>query len=164
LRAAVDAAAAYGLVILTSAGNGPRQNVVPPYPASYGHAIGISTTALGAELDNEADRDAYVRYSVPAPALSSLKLRADPERAALQGSSRATVVAAGLLGALSVRYRIDNREDAVLLLDRHAMPRTAYAGAYGQGVLVPDAIAEMIKSPLILPDLKCLLRKPAASV
>jgi hypothetical protein len=165
LQAAVSAAAANGLIILASAGNGPRQNVVPPYPASYGEAIGISTTGLRAELGIETDRNTYVRYSVPAPALSGVKLRSDPELAALEGSSRATVVAAGLLGALSTRYRIESREDAVMLLDAHAVPRPNYdgGGAYGLGVLVPETVAEMIRSPLILPALKCLARDTGAS-
>ncbi|MDX2143566.1 MAG: S8 family serine peptidase [Rhodospirillaceae bacterium] len=165
LRAAMAAAADHGLVLLTSAGNGPGQNVVPPYPASYAQAIGISTTALRADLDGEADRNTYVRYSVPAPAMSSIKLRGDPELAALYGSSRATVVAAGLLGALSTRYRIEDRDDALLLLDSHAVPVSDYAGggAYGVGVLVPDAVADMIKSPLAPPPVRCLLRGERAT-
>jgi hypothetical protein len=165
LRAAMAAATAHGLVVLASAGNGPGQNVVPPYPASYAHAIGISTTGLRGELAAEADRDAYVRYSVPAPAYSSLKLRADPELAALGGSSRATVVAAALLGALSTRYRVEDRDDALLLLDAHAVPRSAYAGggAYGVGVLVPEAVADMIRAPLAPPALRCLLRAQPAT-
>ncbi|MBL8645368.1 MAG: hypothetical protein JNK21_15655, partial [Rhodospirillaceae bacterium] len=114
LEAAVAAAAKEGLVLLTSAGNGPRQNVVPPFPASYDAAIGISTTGLSTELDDEQNRDTYVRYSVPAPAASAIKLRQDPQTAALAGSSRATVAAAGLLGALATRYRINTRDDALL--------------------------------------------------
>jgi hypothetical protein len=164
LAAAVDAAAKEGLVLLTSAGNGPRQNAVPPFPASYETAIGISTTGLPAELSAETERNAYVRYSVPAPNTSRTKLRDNPELAALAGSSRATVTAAGLLGALSTRYQMNSRQDAVTVLDAVAKPVAEFSSkAYGTGVLLQDAIATHLKTPLPLPQLKCLTRQERAS-
>ena len=117
LAEAITTATDLGLIILSSAGNGPRQNVVPPFPASYPDVIGISTTALGADLGQESNRDSYARYSVKAPAASSLRLRDDPELAILAGSSRATVAAAGYLGAMATRYRLNGRED--VLIDLH---------------------------------------------
>jgi|GEM_PF-2770994 len=159
LEAAVAAAADKGLVILTSAGNGPRQNVVPPFPAGYASTIGISTTALESELSLEDQRNDYVRYSVKAPSVSALKLRQDPELAVMSGSSRATVAAAGLLGALATRYRLDNREDATLLLDTLAVPMAQFGpeNAYGLGVLMTDMIAEHLRAPGLMPELKHLL-------
>jgi hypothetical protein len=164
LAAAVDAALGQGLVILTSAGNGPRQNAVPPFPASYQGAIGISTTALESELGLEERRNDYVRYSVPAPALSSLKLRQNPELSALVGSSRATVAAAALLGALSVRYRVETRDDATLLLDTLAVPVAQFGtrAAYGVGVLMQELIAQHLRGAAVHPDLRRLVRTDRA--
>ncbi len=159
LADAIKAASKEGLVLLTSAGNGPRQNVVPPFPASYDGAIGISTTGLHDELDDEANRNDYVRYSVPAPAISPMKVRQDPEAAVLEGSSRATVTAAGLLGALSTRYRMDTREDVVTVLDTLAQPVADFGdAAYGVGVLVQDTIAKHLKAAVTHPHLRQLLR------
>ncbi|MBL8629585.1 MAG: hypothetical protein JNM81_08155 [Rhodospirillaceae bacterium] len=159
LERAIATASKEGLVLLTSAGNGPRQNVVPPFPASYNDAIGISTTGLSDELNTEERRNDYVRYSVPAPAASPIKLRQDPEAAVLAGSSRATVTAAGLLGALSTRYRLDNRADAVLVLDALAEPVAEYGhSAYGIGVLMQDNVATHLKSGATHPRLRRLLR------
>lgn len=160
LEAAIESAAKEGLVILTSAGNGPRQNVVPPFPASYGGTIGISTTGLAGELSQEEHRNDYVRYSVPAPATSALKVRQDPESAVLAGSSRATVAAAGLLGALSTRYRLETRDDAMQVLDAIAMPVAQFGAnvAYGVGVLVEDMVAQHLKAAATHPQLRRLLR------
>lgn len=159
LEKAIAAASKEGLVLLTSAGNGPRQNVVPPFPASYDGAIGISTTGLSDELNAEASRNDYVRYSVPAPLASPIKLRQDPEAAVLAGSSRATVTAAGLLGALSTRYRLECRADAILVLDALAQPTAQFGdNAYGVGVLVQEAIATHLKSAAAHPHLRRLLR------
>ncbi len=159
LKAAIATASQQGLVILTSAGNGPQQNAVPPFPASYDTTIGISTTGLGSELSQERNRNTYVRYSVPAPATSAIRLRQDPELASLEGSSRATVAAAGLLGALATRYRLDNRDDAVTVLDAIAVPVAEFGGraAYGLGVLVQDVVAQHLRTPGLAPDLKRLL-------
>lgn len=153
-------AAKEGLVILTSAGNGPRQNAVPPYPARYvDAAIGISTTALQDELDQESDRNAYVRYSVPPPSLSPLKMRQNPESAALIGSSRATVAAAGYLGALMTRYRVETAADAMLLLDTVALPAAGFeGGAYGKGVLMNEAVMQQLRAPAVPPVLRKLER------
>ncbi|MSO99338.1 MAG: hypothetical protein EXR11_14175 [Rhodospirillaceae bacterium] len=160
LETAIAAATREGLVILTSAGNGPQQNAVPPFPASYGNTIGISTTGLSGELSLEENRNTYVRYSVPAPAISGLKLRQDPELGSLAGSSRATVAAAGLLGALTTRYRLETREDALLLLDTLAVSVADYGQqkVYGLGVLVTDVVAQHVRSSLTPPQLKRLLR------
>jgi hypothetical protein len=159
LEAAIAKAAEQGLVILTSAGNGPRENAVPPFPAGYAATIGISTTALESELSLEERRDDYVRYSVKAPAFSSLKLRQNPELSVLAGSSRATVAAAGLLGALATRYRIEGRADATTLLDAVAVPTAQYGGdnVYGFGVLVSDVVAQHLRAPGLAPELKRLL-------
>lgn len=166
LAAAMEAAQREGLVILTSAGNGPRQNAVPPFPAGYTDAaIGISTTGLSDELSSEENRNTYVRYSVPQPAMSPLKVRQDPEAAALVGSSRATVVAAGLLGALNTRYRIETADDARLLLDTVATPIADFGagGAYGLGVLMRDAVVQHIKAPFTPPALHLLSRSDRAA-
>jgi hypothetical protein len=166
LAAAVAAAAEQGLVILTSAGNGPQQNTVPPFPASYDKMIGISTTALQGELRAEKNRNAYVRYSVQAPAVSMIKLRQDPELSVLNGSSRATVAAAGLLGALATRYRLETRDDATQLLDSIAVPVAEYESrdTYGLGVLVIDVVAQHLRTPGMAPELKRLLLNDQASV
>lgn len=160
LEAATEAAQKEGLVLLTSAGNGPSQNVVPPYPASYDGIIGISTTGLQSELNQEENRNTYVRYSVPAPAISPMKLRQDPELASLNGSSRATVTAAGLLGALTTRYRLESSDDAMLMLDTLALPIAQFGSnsAYGVGVLMEDAVAQHLKTAMPHPQLRQLLR------
>jgi len=166
LASAVAAADEQGLVILTSAGNGPQQNAVPPFPASYDKTIGISTTALQAELRAEKNRNAYVRYSVKAPSVSTLKLRQDPELSVLNGSSRATVAAAGLLGALTTRYSIQTRDDATQLLDSIAVPVAEYGSHdfYGMGVLVIDVVAQHLRTPGMVPELKRMLLNDQASV
>jgi hypothetical protein len=165
LAAAIAMAAEQGLVILASAGNGPQQNAVPPFPATYDSTIGVSTTALQAALSLEENRNAYVRYSVKAPTVSSMKLRHDPELGVLNGSSRATVAAAGLLGALATRYRLDTRDDAIMLLDSIAIPIAEYdgSGAYGMGVLVDDLVAQHLRAPTFVPKLKRLLLSERAS-
>jgi len=146
LRAASERAAAHGLIILASAGNGPDMNAVPPYPASYDSAIGISTTALMGELASETKRNTYVGYSVPALEFPAAKLRRDPELSSLQGSSYATATAAGMLGALSTRCHIGTAEDARAVLDKFAVPldETPNGRAYGRGVLVPELISKRL--------------------
>jgi hypothetical protein len=132
LAAALDHAHQLGLVVLASAGNGPSQNPVPAYPAAYTKVIAIGTTALTADREAEdaklqtiamtsdaepASRRSYVDYGVSAPILSSLQLRRDPELAALLGSSRATVVAAGVLAAAAHEQVIGSLDDAFSALD-----------------------------------------------
>jgi hypothetical protein len=166
LEAAMETAEDHGLIVLSSAGNGPRENAVPPFPASYPLAIGISTTALTAELSQEPDRDSYVRYSVKAPAFSALRLRADPELAVLAGSSRATVAAAGYLGALATRFRVESREDATLLLDTVSVPTAQFKGSitFGLGVLTADVVSQHVRAPALAPELRGLLLADRARV
>jgi hypothetical protein len=166
LAAAMETARDQGLIVLSSAGNGPKENAVPPFPASYPLAIGISTTALNAELSLEQDRDSYVRYSVKAPMFSALKLRTDPELAVLAGSSRATVAAAGYLGALATRFRVESREDATLLLDTVSIPTAQFGNgdAYGVGVLTPDLVSQHVRAPALVPELRGLLLRERARV
>lgn len=135
LAAALGRARELGLVVLSSAGNGPDQNPVPAYPAAYGDVIAVGTTALDAAREAEdrllhqvaagdapRTRGSYVDYAVTAPALNALKLRQDPEAAALMGSSRATVVAAGLLAALAGASPPRSADEALAFLDGVAMP------------------------------------------
>jgi hypothetical protein len=127
------------LIVLSSAGNGPDQNPVPAFPAAYDGVIAIGTTALAAErraedrLLREASltRGGYVDYAVQAPSLSRMTLRNDPEEAALLGSSRATVVAAGLLAALARERAVDDIADAVAALDAVAIPADPELSARG---------------------------------
>jgi hypothetical protein len=141
-REALRRAAARGLVVLASAGNGPAHNVVPPYPAAYDEVISISTTALSADLARERDRDSYVDFSVAPRGFNAIAYRNDPELSSLQGSSAATASAAGILGALSRRAAIGDRADAMVLLGCVARPAAGFAGgrAWGSGVLVPHEI------------------------
>jgi hypothetical protein len=166
LEAAMESADDQGLIVLSSAGNGPHENTVPPFPASHPRAIGISTTALTSQFSQEQDRNAYVRYSVKAPVFSALRLRTDPELAVLVGSSRATVAAAGYLGALATRFRVESREDATLLLDTVSMPTEQFSGgdAYGVGVLTVDVVSQHIRAPALAPELRGLLLADRARV
>jgi hypothetical protein len=147
-REALTRATELGLIVLASAGNGPSHNTVPPYPAAYDEAISISTTALGVELSRETNRDSYVDFSVAPRAISSIAYRHDPELGSLQGSSAATATAAGLLSALSLRGRMNDRGDAVMLLSCVARPTAEFAGgrAWGNGVLVPAEIGTRLRS------------------
>jgi hypothetical protein len=147
-REALQLATTLGLVVLASAGNGPSHNVVPPYPAAYDEAISISTTALSSELSREANRDTYVDFSVAPRAISAIAYRQDPELSSLQGSSAATATATGLLGALSIRGRMNDRGDAVMLLSCVARPTDKFAGgrAWGNGVLVPNEIGARLRA------------------
>jgi hypothetical protein len=134
LAAAIDRAAAHGLVVLASAGNGPGHNPVPAYPAAYPGVIAVGTTALAAERaaedhrllevaaasDAPAARRAYVDYGVAAPLFTTLQLRRDPELASLLGSSRAVVVAAGVLAAAAEGRALAGLAEALALLDRLA--------------------------------------------
>lgn len=154
LRAASKRAASHGLIILASAGNGPGENAVPPYPASYAGAIGISTTALVSALAAEPQRNTYVEYSVAALEISVLRLRRDPELSSLLGSSYATAAAAGLLGALSTRCHIGTPDDARAVLDTFAVPldETPNGRAYGRGVLVPEVITRRLDGGATVPN------------
>jgi hypothetical protein len=137
-REALQHATARGLIILASAGNGPRQNHVPPYPAAYDDVISISTTALSAELSQEPERNTYVDFSVATRIASRVSARNDLEAMSLQGSSAATASALGILGALAVQTPIETRDDAMRVLACVAQPTESFAGgkAWGDGVLV----------------------------
>ncbi|MBL8643891.1 MAG: hypothetical protein JNK21_08150 [Rhodospirillaceae bacterium] len=142
-RTALQKATERGLVVLASAGNGPTQNAVPPYPAAYDDAISISTTALSAELSREKDRNSYVDFSVAPRAASSISYRNDPDAMSLMGSSAATASALGILAALHVRAPVRNRGDAMMMLSCVARPAESFAGgkAWGTGVLIASEIA-----------------------
>jgi hypothetical protein len=146
-RAAIGMARRLGLVILASAGNGPSHNAVPPYPAAYDGVIAISTTALSAELSREADRDAYVDFSVAPKRFTAIDYRRDPDLASLQGSSAATASAMGILGALSLRWHVADRDDAMALLGCLARPSETFAAgrAWGQGVLIAAEIGNRLR-------------------
>lgn len=143
-RQALDHAMELGLVVLSSAGNGPQENPVPPYPAAYPETISISTTGLVRELGREADRDSYVDYSIAPQSVGSLRLRRNPQLRVAQGSSWATASAAGLLGALTSRFSVASRSDAIQVLDVFALPleQAPHGQAYGRGVLVTSDIAQ----------------------
>ena len=145
---AVRRASALGLVILASAGNGPRHNAVPPFPAAYEEAISISTTALSAELSREQDRDSYVDFSVAPRMMSAIAYRNDPEAASLHGSSAATASAAGILAALGQRATLNDRADGMMLLACVARPVAGFAGgrAWGDGVLIPTEIGAKLRA------------------
>ncbi|MBL8628072.1 MAG: hypothetical protein JNM81_00480 [Rhodospirillaceae bacterium] len=132
LSAALDHAARRGLVVLSSAGNGPTQNPVPAYPAAYPTVIAIGTTALNADRNAEdaklhqiamSDSDVpsarrnYVDYGVKAPVLTSAQVMRDPEVTSLLGSSRATVVAAGVLAAAAETQSVGSMQEALAILD-----------------------------------------------
>ena len=137
-RQALQHATSRGLVVLASAGNGPRENHVPPYPAAYDEAISISTTALTAELSQEAERNTYVDFSVATRIASRVATRDDPEIMSKQGSSAATASALGILAALAVQTQVQTRDDAMRALSCVAQPTESFAGgkAWGDGVLV----------------------------
>ncbi|MBL8628965.1 MAG: S8 family serine peptidase [Rhodospirillaceae bacterium] len=142
-RAALAKATERGLVVMASAGNGPRSNAVPPYPAAYDDAISISTTALTEELSREKNRNSYVDFSVAPKAMSAIMYRADPEAQSLQGSSAATAAALGMLAALHAKAPVRDRADAMAMLSCVARPTDSVASgkAWGNGVLVASEIA-----------------------
>jgi hypothetical protein len=146
LAEALDHAARRGLVILASAGNGPSQNVVPAYPAAYPSVIAIGTTALNADRyaedaklheialknsDEPSSRRNYVDYGVAAPIITSAQVKRDPEVTSLLGSSRATVVAAGVLAAAAQTDAVESMQQALAVLDRLAAPCEADIAARG---------------------------------
>ncbi|MBL8642550.1 MAG: hypothetical protein JNK21_01345 [Rhodospirillaceae bacterium] len=145
LAAAMDQAHRRGLVVLASAGNGPDENPVPAYPAAYGSVIAIGTTGLNAaraaedarltdvslNTDGPVSRRGYVDYGVKAPQFTSAQARRDPDVTAMLGSSRATVVAAGVLAAAAHSRPVESVEDALTLLDSLAVPCDADVAARG---------------------------------
>lgn len=150
-RQAYDHALKHGLILVASAGNGPDENPVPAYPAAYGGAISISTTALNDAFAREdvvlastagiASRRSYVDFAVAAPPISPQRASRDPDAVALQGSSRAAAVAGGALAALATRENISSVGDArALLADYAASGSVAWAA---HGVLDVDRIADM---------------------
>lgn len=158
LQAAIAQASRRGLIVLSSAGNGPGQNPVPAYPAAYPGVIAVGTTALQAErnaedrllheasmtsLQSPASRGGYVDYAVAAPKVNVLRLRQDPELAALMGSSRATVTAAGVLAALVLAKLPETPEDALTLLDGVAGPCDPMVAA--RGVIDLNALKAGVK-------------------
>ncbi|MDX2142453.1 MAG: S8 family serine peptidase, partial [Rhodospirillaceae bacterium] len=145
-REAVALAHRLGLVLLASAGNGPDHNAVPPYPAAYDGVISISTTALETELSREADRDAYVDFSVAPKRFTAIVYRRDPELASRQGSSAATASALGILGAAARRWPVADRAEAINLLGCIARPNETFAGrAWGRGVLIASDIGNRLR-------------------
>lgn len=147
-KAAVRRASEKGLVVLASAGNGPRSNHVPPFPAAYDESISISTTALTAELSREPDRDSYVDFSVAPRVLSAIAYRNDPQAMSLQGSSAATAAATGILAALAQHAPVRDRADAIMVLSCVAKPAAHFAGgrAWGGGVLVAAEIGAKLRA------------------
>lgn len=136
-RAAIGRAAELGLVVFASAGNGPRHNSVPPYPASYDEAISISTTQLADELSREQERDTYVDFSVAPRLLSPMAYRQDPELESLLGSSAATATALGLTAAVEASWPITGRDATIAALAciSEAPERLTAGKAWGRGVL-----------------------------
>ncbi len=158
LSAALEHAARRGLVVLASAGNGPSQNPVPAYPAAYPTVIAIGTTALHADryaedaklheialknTDEPSSRGGYVDYGVTAPMITSAQVKRDPEVTSLLGSSRATVVAAGVLAAASQTNSVDSMQEALVVLDRLATPCDAEIA--GRGVLDLTALQTSVR-------------------
>lgn len=159
LASALDHAAALGLIVLGSAGNGPSHNPVPAYPAAYANVIAIGTTGLNGDRSAEdhvlhdaaiksgghfSSRGSYVDYGVTVPALTQMQLRRDRELSALQGSSRATVVAAGLLVAVTLESALHTADDAMTALDGLVSPCDPEIAA--RGVLDVQALQSTVKA------------------
>ena len=145
-----------GMVVFASAGNGPAENAVPPYPATFPDVIGISTTALKGQLAREANRHAYTDYSVPAPRISNRRIQRDPDLALEIGSSRATVRATGIAVGMIPNAETNSVGAVRRALDNVAIPIELWSGsgAYGRGVLDMDVIKALLLPHSLREDLR----------
>ena len=138
LRAAVDTAAANGLVVVAAAGNEPSGR--PVYPAAYPSVLAVGGVGAGGQPWEQSNFGGFVDLS--ASAFATLPVRNDGAAGAYVGTSISSAAVAHALGQYFNRHPAATPEEALEAL-RAALSPTA-VGGYGTGVLDAAALQRLL--------------------